>query len=81
MKASRCSRGPGPSGASDGKGVRTVKVSEGGGRAECRVVRGEGKGPCAADEIAEQPPPSGWVGKSVVFFAHPVEGEELPCMD
>ena len=64
-----------------GKGVRTVKVSEGGGRAECRVVRGEGKGPCAADEIAEQPPPSGWVGKSVVFFAHPVEGEELPCMD
>ena len=66
-----------------GPGVRTVRVQEdGAGGRECKVLRGPRRGRCAPDEIAEQPPPSGWVGKALIFFAHPVDSsDELPCMD
>ena len=47
-----------------------VRVREdGAGGRECEVVRGERKGLCALDEISEQPPLSGWMGRAVLFFA------------
>jgi len=71
-------------------GPRVSLVEDGQGGRQCAVSTGArfvsafaSSSPCASDEIAMLPPPSGLVAKLSLFFPLPVLAgiDELPCMD
>ena len=64
----------------------TVTLSEDGRGGRKCSVRAQGAllaSPCAPDEVALLPAPTGWLMKFLVWFPYPITPglEELPCMD